>query len=60
VSGLKLNINKSQAMWLGSKRFSNEKPFNVDWPKKPIKALGIYFSYNGIDAENFNFDPRLQ
>ena len=43
VSGLKLNVNKSQAMWLGSKRFSKEKLFNIDWPEEPIKALGFVF-----------------
>jgi len=60
VSGLKLNVNKSPAMWLGSKRFSNEKPFDVEWPKKPIKALGVYFSYNEAEAEGMNYEPKLQ
>ena len=46
ISGLKLNVNKSQAMWLGSNRFSSAKPFDIEWPDKPIKALGVLFSYD--------------
>ena len=47
-------------MWLGSKRFCDKKTFNVEWPKKPIKALGVYFSYNEKECENMNFDSKLQ
>lgn len=60
VSGLKLNVTKSQAMWLGSMRNSNHKPLNVQWPTDPIKALGVYFSYNDNAAENMNFVPKLK
>ena len=52
VSGLKLNVSKSQALWLGSKRYCTDKPLNMEWPTKPIKALGVYFSYNDVEAED--------
>ena len=58
ISGLKLNVSKSQALWLGSKRFCRDKPFNVLWPDDPIKALGVNFSYNVKLAEENNFVPK--
>lgn len=60
VSGLKLNVNKSQGLWLGSRRYSNERLFDVDWPKEPVKALGVYFSYDINAAEEMNFTPKLK
>ena len=32
-SGLKVNKEKSDAMWLGSKRHSNKEPLGVGWTK---------------------------
>ncbi len=60
VSGLKLNVSKSQAMWIGSQRNSNDKPLDVEWPREPIKALGVYFSYDEAAAENMNFAPKIK
>lgn len=60
ISGLKLNINKSQGMWIGSQRLSLETPFNINWPKEPIKALGVYFSYDDVAAEKNNFEPKIK
>ena len=31
----------------------------MEWPKTPVKALGVYFSYDVIAAEKVNFEPRL-
>ena len=59
VSGLKLNISKSQAVWLGSKRLCKDKPINLSWPTNPIKALGVYFSYDTVEAQNMNFNPKI-
>ena len=33
-------------MWIGSKRHYKEKPFGIKWPDEPIKALGVYFTYD--------------
>ena len=32
----------------------------MEWPKTPVKALGVYFSYDVIAAEKVNFEPRLK
>ena len=57
---MKLNVSKSQALWLGSKRLCRDKPFNVEWPDEPIKALSVYFSCNEMAAEERNFDPKIR
>ena len=46
ISGLKINISKTEGMWLASLRNDKAKPFDVKWPDEPIKALGVYFTYN--------------
>ena len=46
VSGLEINANKTEAMWLGSWRNRKNKPFGFKWPHEPIYALGIHFSYD--------------
>ena len=33
-------------MWIGSSWGKTLKAFDVKWPKKPIKALGDWYSYD--------------
>ena len=33
-------------MWIGSSRGKTLKPFGIKWPDEPIKALGVYYSYD--------------
>ena len=47
ISGLRLNIKKTEALWIGSKedcdlKLLPEKDFK--WPKKKVKALGVWLS----------------
>ena len=47
ISGLRLNIKKTEALWIGSKKDCDlkllpEKDFK--WPKKKVKALGVWLS----------------
>ena len=58
-SGLELNIEKSMAKWLGSKRNSVEKPLLISWPDKPIKILGIFFSYDEQECNALNFESKI-
>jgi len=41
ISGLKLNLSKTKALWLGSWRHRHDKPFGFQWPEKPIRLLKI-------------------
>ena len=55
ISDLKINKDKYQGLWIGKDRKCGKGPFGFSWPKKPIKALGVYFSYNQADKDNENF-----
>jgi len=59
ASGLKLNKDKVEAMWMGKKRNSTKKPLNMNWTKN-LKILGVTFSYNkNIMVEN-NFLNKIK
>jgi exonuclease III len=59
-SGLKINRQKSEAMWLGSKKNSKDKYYGFTW-KTRIKCLGIYFS-NSMPASQIedNWKERIE
>lgn len=59
ISGLEINTSKTEAMWLGCWRDETHTPFNFRWPKEPICALGIHFSYNTEDANKLNFEEKI-
>jgi hypothetical protein len=59
LAGLKLNLSKSEAMWLGENRNSSSKPLGLKWVKG-VKALGIHFSYNEKEMEEKNFVEKLK
>ena len=57
-SSLKVNIEKTEGMWLGNKRMSNDNPLPVIWTNK-VKVLGIVFSYDEKLATSLNFDDKI-
>ena len=59
ISGLKINCSKTEGMWTGSLRNHKAKPFGIKWPDEPIKALGVYFTYNQELLKEKNFIERL-
>jgi len=36
------------------------KPFGIKWPEEPIKALGVFFTYNQNLLYQKNFKERLE
>ena len=58
-SGLKVNKEKTEAMWLGNERSSNRTPLGIKWVKT-IKLLGIYVSYNDEDTTKKNLEEKLK
>ena len=60
VSGLRVNVDKSEGLWLGSLCHSSEQPFGIRWPKTPILALGVFFTYNENDLTQCNFNNLLK
>ena len=52
MSGLKINVEKTRAIWIGSLSNSNRqlcKEYKLDWSQGPFKILGVMFT-----AEVFN------
>ena len=58
-SGLKVNKEKTEAMWIGSFRDRNFAPLGFSW-KKGIKILGIYVTYDEREMINKNFTDKIQ
>jgi len=58
-SGLEMNTTKTEAMWLGEWKDRTDEPFGFKWPKEPINALGVFFSYNQERANRLNFGDEV-
>ena len=62
VSGLKLNDEKTEALWIGAKCGSSDVPFperNFKWPKYKAKTLGIWLSVHPEETTDLNYDEKL-
>ena len=59
MSGLAINLSKTEGMWIGSSRGNKTKPFGIKWPNEPIKALGVYHSYDPTLLLENNFIEKL-
>ena len=46
LCGLEINSSKTEALWIGSQKNNDEKPIGINWPSEPIKALGVFFTYD--------------
>ena len=58
-SGLKLNRDKCEGMWLGKNRSSKKQPLGIEWPEIPIRFLGAYVSYDEKAANEMNLYRKL-
>ena len=54
-----INPSKTEGMWIGSSRGNKTKPFGIKWPNEPIKALGVYYSYDPKLLLEKNFIEKL-
>ena len=59
ISDLEINKHRTEAMWLGSWRNCNEKPFCFKWPLNSIYALGVHFSYDPVLAYKLNLEEKV-
>ena len=60
LSGLEINTTMSEGMWLGRWKNKTETPFGFRWPRDPIKALGIFFSYDTNKTNELNFAEKIR
>jgi len=59
VSGIILNKEKTQGMWLGKKK-PGTLNLDIKWTNEPVKCLGIYFGRNIKLNEDLNWKPKLE
>ena len=59
VCGLDVNSSKTEGMWIGSLKSNEGKPLGINWPSKPIKALGVFFTYDQTLLYEKNFRDKL-
>ena len=57
-SGLKMNVSKTKAMWIGTMKNSLEKPLGLEWCTT-VTNLGIHFSCNQQVLSSQNFQEKL-
>ena len=55
-TGARLNVSKSEAMWLGAWRDRGDTPLGLSWVRK-MKILGVFFGTINVDRDNW--EPRL-
>ena len=59
ISGIKLNEEKTEAYWLGSLHQSFED-IGIEKINKPMKILGIYFTYDWKKYQELNFENIIK
>ena len=52
-TGAKMNVEKTEGLWLGSWKQRTDKPFNLDWKNSKVKCLGIWIGNENTTNENF-------
>ena len=57
-SGLKMNLSKTKAMWIGNNRNSLETPLSLEWCSG-VKTLGVHFSCDQEQVIQQNVHDRL-
>ena len=59
-SGLKLNKNKTESIWIGKLKHCREKVCNITFTYKPVKVLGLYVGINKKECEELNWSNKIQ
>ncbi len=59
-SGLKINLDKTKAKYIGSLKSCDHYPHGLSWIKEPIETLGIVFTENEEDNYKCNFAKRIK
>lgn len=63
ISGLKINLEKTNVIWIGSKKHSQDKicvKWGLKWGSSTFKLLGITFSVDLDQMIVLNYKPRFK
>ena len=58
VSGLKLNLTKTEGILIGNLKDINPPEFGFRWSKGPVRYLGIYISPSGEQLTHLNWENK--
>ena len=59
-SGLKLNKNKTEGIWIGKQKHCKEKVEGIAFTDKPVKVLGLYVGKDKEKCEQLNWESKLE
>lgn len=59
LSGLRINKEKSEAMWIGAKKHCKDTPLGLSWTKG-LKITGVFFTYDTEVAKQVNLDCMIE
>ena len=63
LSGLKVNYEKTEALWIGSFKNRTDKPAinqNITWSVRKVKSLGVWFSTSKEEAVVLNYQEKKE
>ena len=63
LSGLKVNYEKTEALWIGSFKNRTDKleiNQNINWSSRKVKALGVWFSISKEEAVMLNYQEKKE
>jgi hypothetical protein len=63
LSGLNINFDKTQVVWLGSKKYSTESiktKFKLEWGTTQFKMLGVHFDVDLDKMIPLNYKSRIK
>ena len=60
MAGLRLNVKKTKAIWLGKWANKKSNPLEIKWMRSPVKILGVHFSYDENNNNDLNFNLKLR
>ena len=53
-------MNKTEGLWIGKGRNKKKKIGSIQWPDKPIKALGVFFGHDKDQCQHLNWQAKLE
>ena len=63
LSGLKVNLEKTEALWIGSFKNRTDKlaiKQNIKWTYRKVKSLGVWFSTIEEEAAKLNYQEKKE
>ena len=58
-SGLRINRDKSEAIWIGASSNFRHKPCGLSWPEKTVKCLGVHLCNDILEIQDINFKEKF-